>query len=59
MAGRPTLADVAYFPFAMPWMFKFLGVDIKDWPHIAKWAERMAARPAVKYVMEAAPKIGH
>ncbi|GAB1317430.1 glutathione transferase [Madurella fahalii] len=59
VGNRPTLADLAYFPFAMPWMFKFLGVEIKDWPHIEKWAERVAARPAFKHVLETAPKIGH
>ena len=34
LPDRPTLADLSYFPFAMPWMFKFLGVDVKDWPNI-------------------------
>ncbi|CAF9933829.1 MAG: hypothetical protein ALECFALPRED_005765 [Alectoria fallacina] len=34
LKDRPTLADLSYFPFAMPWMFKFLGVDIKGWPAI-------------------------
>ena len=43
----------------MPWMFKFLSVDIKDWPNIEKWAERMLARPAVKKILEAGPTYGH
>ncbi|OAQ69406.1 glutathione S-transferase GliG-like [Purpureocillium lilacinum] len=59
VGNRPTLADLAYYPFAMPWMFKFLSVDIKDWPHIEQWAERMSARPAFKAVLETAPTIGH
>ncbi|KAF7128642.1 hypothetical protein CNMCM5793_003493 [Aspergillus hiratsukae] len=59
LVDRPTLADLSYFPFAMPWMFKFLGVDIQDWPHIQRWSERMLERPAVKAVLEMAPKIGH
>ncbi|KAF2788510.1 putative glutathione S-transferase GliG-like protein [Melanomma pulvis-pyrius CBS 109.77] len=34
LPDRATVADLSYFPFAMPWMFMFLGVDIKDWPYI-------------------------
>ena len=59
LPDRPTLADLSYFPFAMPWMFKFLGVDIKDWPLIEKWSQRMLNRPAVKRVLETAPSFGH
>ncbi|OJD30994.1 glutathione s-transferase [Diplodia corticola] len=59
LPDRPTLADLSYFPFAMPWMFGFFGVDIKDWPNIARWSELMLARPAIKRVMERAPTIGH
>lgn len=59
LPDRPTLADLCYFPFAMPWMFKFLGVDIKSWPMIEKWAERMLAREAVRDILERAPKFGH
>lgn len=43
----------------MPWMFKFLSVDINGWPHIQAWGERMLERPAVKYVLETAPTYGH
>lgn len=43
----------------MPFMFTFLGVDIKDWPHIEDWSRRMSARPAVKYIMSVAPSFGH
>ncbi|KAL4913033.1 O-methyltransferase-domain-containing protein [Aspergillus aurantiobrunneus] len=59
LPDRPTLADLSYFPFAMPWMFQFLGVDIKDWPHIEAWSQRMLGRPAIKAVLETAPTIGH
>ncbi|KAI1105361.1 putative glutathione S-transferase GliG-like protein [Jackrogersella minutella] len=59
LPDRPTLADMSYLPFAMPWMFTFLGVDIKDWPMTKQWAERMLDRPAVKEVLQMAPKIGH
>ncbi|EAW11049.1 glutathione S-transferase gliG [Aspergillus clavatus NRRL 1] len=59
LKDRPTLADLSYFPFAMPWMFTFLGVDIKDWPQIQAWSERMLSRPAVARVLERAPTLGH
>ncbi|KAF4948218.1 hypothetical protein FGADI_9810 [Fusarium gaditjirri] len=46
LRDRPTLADLSYLPFAMPWMFDLFGVDIKDWPAVAEWAQRMLDRPA-------------
>lgn len=59
LSDRPTIADLSYFPFAMPWMFKFLDVDMKEYPHISGWAERMLERPAVRHTMAMAPSIGH
>ncbi|KAI0182495.1 glutathione S-transferase [Xylaria flabelliformis] len=59
LPDRPTIADISYFPFAMPWMFKLLDVDIRDYPKIQSWGERMAARPAIKRVLEAGPTYGH
>ncbi|KAJ4153659.1 hypothetical protein LMH87_010139 [Akanthomyces muscarius] len=59
LRDRPTIADLSYFPFAMPWMFKFLSVNMAKYPHILDWADRMLARPAVQKVMESAPHIGH
>jgi glutathione S-transferase len=59
LPDRPSLADLSYFPFAMPWMFRFLGVDIADWPYILAWSERMLERPAVKRVLERGPNYGH
>ena len=56
---RPTLADISYFPFAMPWMFRFLQVNIKDWPHIEEWGSRMLSRPAVQAILERGPRYGH
>ncbi|KAI0869361.1 putative glutathione S-transferase GliG-like protein [Hypoxylon argillaceum] len=58
LKDRPTIADLSYFPFAMPWMFEFFGVSIDKWPHIASWSERMMARPAVKYILDVAPTYG-
>ncbi|KAK8031971.1 hypothetical protein PG990_001705 [Apiospora arundinis] len=59
LGDRPTLADLSYFPYGMPWMFKFLDVEMSNWPNIVQWATRLAARPAVREILEMAPKIGH
>lgn len=59
LPDRPTIADLSYFPFAMPWMFKFLGVDVADWPQIRAWGERMLERPAIQRILERGPKYGH
>ncbi|KAK4184510.1 glutathione S-transferase, protein [Podospora australis] len=59
LKDRPTIADLSYYPFAMPWMFKFLDHDMKQYPHICRWAELMMQRPAVQRVMAMAPSIGH
>lgn len=59
LADRPTIADISYFPFAMHWMFNFLGVDISKYPNIKSWGERMVSRPAVKTILEHGPKYGH
>jgi glutathione S-transferase len=59
LPDRPTLADLSYFPFAMPWMFKFLGVDPNNWPKTLAWGERMLERPAVQKILENGPKYGH
>jgi len=59
LPDRPTLADISYFPFAMPWMFEFLGVDMTTRPHTSDWAQCMLERPAVRRVMERGPTVGH
>ncbi|KAI0516993.1 glutathione S-transferase [Xylaria bambusicola] len=59
LPDRPSIADISYFPFTMPWMFEFLSVDIKEYPSIRCWGERMASRPAVKAVLDRGPTYGH
>ncbi|ETS77617.1 hypothetical protein PFICI_09679 [Pestalotiopsis fici W106-1] len=59
LPDRPTIADLSYFPFAMPWMFSFLDVDLEQYPKIKAWGEKMLARPAVQSVLAQAPKYGH
>lgn len=41
-----SIADVAAFPWLRN--FALLGLDISDRPHVVKWIETVAARPAVK-----------
>ncbi|MCJ1401070.1 hypothetical protein MMC11_004282 [Xylographa trunciseda] len=57
LPDRPTIADLSYFPFAMPLMFTFFSVDIKDWPNINAWSERMLARPAVSKILQKGPSV--
>jgi len=59
LSDRPTLADLSYFPFSMPWMFKFFSVDIESWPHIDAWSKKMLTRAAIQEIMEKAPKFGN
>ncbi|KAG6988941.1 cytochrome P450 monooxygenase [Physcia stellaris] len=41
LPDRPTIADISFLPFAMPWMFNFLGEDIVEWPGIDAWSQQM------------------
>lgn len=59
LEDRPTIADISYFPFAMPWMFYFLDVDLDRYPKLKAWGQRMVARPAVKAVLDRGPSYGH
>ncbi|EMD58424.1 hypothetical protein COCSADRAFT_350843 [Bipolaris sorokiniana ND90Pr] len=59
LKDRPTVADLAYLPFAMPYMFEFMKVKIEDWPKIKEWSDRMLSRPAVSRILEFAPTIGN
>ncbi|KAI1653957.1 glutathione S-transferase [Daldinia decipiens] len=59
LSDRPTVADISYFPFSMPWMFKFLNVDLEKYPNIKSWGDRMISRPAVKAVLERVLTYGH
>ncbi|CZT23691.1 related to glutathione S-transferase GliG [Ramularia collo-cygni] len=59
LPDRPSIADISYLPFAMPWMFGFFGVEIERWPAIERWSRKMLGREAVGRVLEYAPGIGH
>lgn len=45
IAGEYSIADMAIYPWIMP---ERLGQDMTQFPHLEKWMERMAARPAVE-----------
>ncbi len=41
-----TIADIAHWPWLR--VFKSLGIDIEPFPHVHRWIEDIAARPAVQ-----------
>ena len=45
-----TIADMAIFPWLRSW--KNQGIDWSDYPHLKKWFELIAARPAVQRGVE-------
>lgn len=59
LRDRPTIADLSYLPFSMPYMFDLFSVNIEDWPGIQKWSHNMLSRSAVKAVLKRAPTLGH
>jgi GSH-dependent disulfide-bond oxidoreductase len=51
MAGNSyTIADIAIFPWLRNW--KNQGIDWVDYPHLKKWFDTIAARPAVQRGVE-------
>jgi hypothetical protein len=59
LVDRQARAERSYFPFAMPWIFKFLAVNIKDLLNIEACAGCMLARPAIQDVMSQVKIFGH
>ncbi|KAK0617474.1 O-methyltransferase-domain-containing protein [Immersiella caudata] len=59
LKDRPTIADLSYLPFSMPYMFSLFSVSIEDWPRIHEWSRAMLSRAAVKAVLDRAPTLGH
>jgi GST-like protein len=45
LAGAYSVADMAAFPWVVPW--KNQGQDLADFPHLQRWFQAMQARPAV------------
>ncbi len=45
VAGTYSIADIALYPWSV--LAERQGVDLADYPHIARWQRAIAARPAV------------
>ena len=50
ICGIYSIADMACYPWMRP--YEMQGINIADYPNVAKWLEKMAARPAVAAVYE-------
>lgn len=46
MAGEYSIADMASYPWIVPWERQ--GQNLDDFPHLKRWFETIAARPAVQ-----------
>ena len=47
--GKYSVADIGTWPWVKAWEFSgFSEEDMKPFPHLLKWIERIAERPAVK-----------
>lgn len=46
VAGEYSIADMAIYPWIVPWEKQ--GQNLSDFPHLKKWFEKMADRPAVQ-----------
>ena len=51
IAGKDySIADIALFPWTRSW--KNQGVELTEFPHVHRWHETIAARPAVLRALE-------
>jgi GST-like protein len=55
LAGEYSIADMASYPWVVP--HERQGQKIGDFPHLKRWLDAIAARPAVKKAYEWTPKI--
>ncbi len=42
LKDRPTIADIAVYPFADKPTIQRMGLDLEDFPALKNWAERMS-----------------
>lgn len=55
IAGDYSIADMASYPWIVP--YKNQSQDINDFPHLKRWLETIAERPAVKRAYEIAKEV--
>jgi GST-like protein len=55
IAGDYSIADMASYPWIVP--YKNQGQDINDFPHLKRWLETIAERPAVRRAYEIAKEV--
>ena len=55
LAGEYSIADMACYPWVVPWERQ--GQKISDFPHLNRWFDAIAKRPAVVKAYEWTPKI--
>jgi GST-like protein len=55
IAGEYSIADMACYPWTVMWEAQ--SQNMNDFPHLKKWFDRMAARPAVKKAYAVAESI--
>lgn len=47
--GKYSVADIGTYPWVAKWEFTgFSKVQMNEFPHLLKWVDRIAERPAVK-----------
>lgn len=54
-AGDYSIADMAIYPWLVP--YEKQGIALDDFPHVKRWYEMMATRPAVKRAYTLSKKI--
>jgi glutathione S-transferase len=52
LKDRPTIADIANYPFADKPTSARMGLDLEEWPALKEWAERVAELEDVKRAYE-------
>jgi len=55
LSGKYSIADIACYPWVVP--YERQGQNISDFPHLKRWLEKIAARPAVVRAYEHVEKI--
>jgi GST-like protein len=55
MAGEYSIADMASYPWIVPWERQ--GQNLDDFPHLKRWFQAIAARPAVQRAYARADEI--